>query len=157
MTVAAGVLLSMPSYHFQTVEPPRRRLPKPQNRPLVRQKRQSLTKTPITRHSRPLTTIRYGDMDASREPCACVTPARRAAPCRLAGSACQISKDNYLLLQIDGLIVAAPIEFRAPHFVHSLVLGPAVANRRAKSQVQVPQPLQCIYQLFGVELRASAP
>ena len=44
-------------------------------------------------------------------------------------------KATFPLLQIDGLIVAVPIEFRAPNFVHSLVLGP-------KSQIQVPQPLQ---------------
>ena len=51
-------------------------------------------------------------------------------------------KATILLLQIDGLIVAARIEFRAPYFVHSLVLGPTVVNRRPKSQIQVPQPFQ---------------
>ena len=51
-------------------------------------------------------------------------------------------KATFALLQIDGLIVAVPVEFRAPYFVHSLVLGPTVVNRRPKSQIQVPQPLQ---------------
>jgi hypothetical protein len=66
-------------------------------------------------------------------------------------------KATILLLQIDGLIVAAPVELRAPYFVHSLMLGPTVVNRRAKSQIQVPQPLQCVHQVLGVELRPSAP
>jgi hypothetical protein len=44
-------------------------------------------------------------------------------------------KATFPLLQIDGLIVAARIEFRAPYFVHSLVLGPTVVNRRPKSQI----------------------
>jgi len=51
-------------------------------------------------------------------------------------------KATFPLLQIDGLIVTVPIEFRAPNFVHSLVLGPTVVNRRPKSEIQVPQPLQ---------------
>ena len=51
-------------------------------------------------------------------------------------------KATFPLLQIDGLIVAARIELRAPYFVHSLVLGPTVVNRRPKSQIQVPQPFQ---------------
>jgi hypothetical protein len=51
------------------------------------------------------------------------------------------SEGSFPLLQIDGLIVAARIEFRAPYFVHSLMLGSTVVNRRPQSQIQVPQPL----------------
>ena len=59
-------------------------------------------------------------------------------------------KATILLLQIDGLILAAPIELRPPYFVHSLMLGPTVVNRRAKPQIQVAQLLQCVNQLLGV-------
>ena len=37
-------------------------------------------------------------------------------------------KATILLLQIDGLIVTASIEFCAPYFVHGLVLCPTVVN-----------------------------
>jgi hypothetical protein len=92
----------------------------------------------------PMTPAHRYDRFCANLPCGPigVNLACRHGKCNRIASKRYSLKATLLLLQIDGLIVAAPIEFRAPYFVHSLVLGPTVVNRRPKSQIQVPQPLQ---------------
>jgi hypothetical protein len=60
------------------------------------------------------------------------------------------------LLEIDSLVVPASVKFRAPDFVHGLVLGAPEVDGRSKPQIQVTQAFQTVDHLLGVELRPSA-